>query len=364
MPGDDWLRWFLMAHHVPADGIGGGIARYTLELARALATRDDLRLVVAARRDAAPLFQALGRTVEIDHGADWPTVLRSAREVAGLHPRRAEIDVVHGTKHLVPYRSGPHRVLTVHDMLLFDRPCDYSLGKRWLLPIPYRTSLRRADTVVCVSEATRRRLHASLPEVAGRAHVVPSAPSSSLTHVVARRVEALDGRSFALVVGDASPRKNLALLGRIWPAVRRQHPDAVLAVVGTGASAFHDVPGIVAPGRVDDGQLRWCYEQCVVALCPSIVEGFGLPAVEALALGAPVITSMDAALREVTAGQADHVAWDDDLGWVTAVVAHFERATRTSRTPRPRTWEEVADELVCATRHDLARRSAGTTRPE
>ncbi len=92
-----------------------------------------------------------------------PAVPAYERSALGLR-LRGRYDVVQGVKHLLPRGLGrTHGVLTVHDMLLVDRPQDFGTAKRTLLQLPYGGSIRGADTLVCVSEATRARLTAFDP---------------------------------------------------------------------------------------------------------------------------------------------------------------------------------------------------------
>jgi len=159
-------------------------------------------------------------------------------------------------------------------------------------------------------------LLARLPELSERSAVVPLAVSQALLSAEPRPVPSLLGRRFALVVGDASARKNLPLLVNSWDRITS------------------------------------------VALCPSRLEGFGLPAAEALAFGAPLITSTDAALCEVSGDRGQHLDPDASNLWVDAVAKALDapraqpplRAADHSR----RTWDEVADETVGVVRRRLA----------
>jgi glycosyltransferase involved in cell wall biosynthesis len=245
-------------------------------------------------------------------------------------------------------------------MLPLDRPGDFGTLKRTLLVRPYLASLRQASVLCCVSNATRERMSSYLPQARGKAVVIPLAMSRHLAAAAAVPVPALVGRRFALVVGDPSPRKNLGLLVDIWPEVTRSIPDAVLAVVGPeswGPTHRGDhfgsmaAQGSVLPlGHLDDGQLRWCYEHAAVVACPSHAEGFGLPALEALTFGAPLITSLDPALCEASGAAATHLPSTEPHQWVQAIVERL----RHDRPPRPargnRTWDDVAAETVSAVR--------------
>lgn len=356
------LRWLLLADHVPEAGRGGGMVRYVVELAGALGRRDDVHLTVTSAPAASPFFTDLLGADSVRTVASMPTFARSLmdRYAGPLLEAGGPQDVVHGAKHLVPVRSRALRLLTVHDMLPFDRPQDFGRSKRLLLRQPYLASLRSAEALVCVSEATRARLGRQLPEAAARADVVPLAVSSALRTAVPEEVPELLGRAFAIVVGDSSPRKNVALVVDCWEEVVARVPGAVLALAGPPAwaasshgSAFRRLQAsghVVVLGRTSDERLRWCYENAAVALCPSRLEGFGLPAVEATAFGAPLITSTDAALVEVSGDRALHLDPDAPRDWADAIVRTWAAGRRPLGTPTARSWDEVADETVAAVR--------------
>ncbi|SNT01751.1 Glycosyltransferase involved in cell wall bisynthesis [Geodermatophilus pulveris] len=361
------VRWLLMAGHVPASGLLGGIVRYTVELAHALERRDDVELhLLASPAAAETLAGIVGGQERVVRLPAVPGGTVPALERWALAQRLGDrFDVVHGTKHLLPRGVAAHTVLTVHDMLLLDRPEDFAAPKRALLRGPYRASLRQARTLVCVSAATRDRLAAWEPRAAARAAVVPLATSTRLREATPVPVGALDGRPFGLVVGDGSPRKNVPVVTAAWARVVRQHPDAVLVHVGPpewGAAAYGpDHPALLASGNllqltgVDDGTLRWCYEHAAVVLAPSLAEGFGLPAAEALDLGAPLVTSHDPALCEVSGDRAEHLAADDVQGWADAVLRHLAprgQSAAPARATPLRTWDDVAADTVRAVRGD------------
>ncbi len=355
------VRWLLMATHVPPDARGGGIVRYTVELARALARRHDVRLhLLTSAAAAGPLSELAGGHDRIVPMPGMPDAVVPGFERFLLGRRlSSRFDVVQGTKHLVPRGPGARTVLTVHDLLLFDRPADFPLPKRLLLGRHYAASLRQADTLLCVSAATRERLLSWDPRLASRALVTPLTTSPQLLNSEPVPVPTLVGRSFALVVGDSQPRKNLAVVVTAWARVVQRRPDAVLVLVGPppwGQQSYGpDYTALVASGHVvqmtgvDDGTLRWLYENCAVVLTPSLAEGFGLPAVEALDLGAPLVTSLDPALVEVSGDAAEHLPADDVAGWADATLRHLRAsATRDLGTRRRRTWDDVAAETVAA----------------
>ncbi len=354
------VRWLLMAGHVPPSLRGGGIVRYTVELARALARRDDVQLhLLCSPTSAGPLGELAGSPDRVLRHPAIPDPLLPAWERYALGRRLgSRFDVVQGAKHLLPRGVAARTALTVHDLLLFDRPDDFPLPKRTLLGRPYAASLRQADALVCVSAATRDRLLAWDPRLAPRAAVAPLTTGPQLLSSTPVPVEALAGRPFALVVGDASRRKNVSVVVSAWAEVVRRRPDAVLALVGPPAwgseaygpdhAALLAAGSVVALTGVDDGTLRWCYEQCAVVLAPSLAEGFGLPAVEALDLGAPLVTSLDPALVEVSGDDAEHLPAGDVHGWAEAALRHLDRPRPPRRSRYRRTWDDVAEETVAA----------------
>jgi len=360
------VSWLVLATHVPAGGALGGVVRYTTELVAALARREDVDLELLTTAAAAPaLRDATGgaarvRVLRAAPGPVLPLLERYAR-TARPHPQ-----VVHGVKHLVPRSGGALKVLTVHDMVLLDRPQDFGRAKRHLLPPPYRASIRQADLLLPVSVATERRLAAYEPGAAQRSTVVPLATTASLLQAPAAPVPSLAGRRFALVVGDSGRRKNLGTVVDAWPTVRRRVPDAVLAIAGPPdwgraelGRAYAELvrEGAIVPlGRIDDAQLRWAYEHSAVVLCPSLAEGFGLPVAEALDLGASVVISDDAALQEVAAGRARAVVPAlDAAGWAAEIVTVLLSPHRAAVPDgHVRTWDDVAADTTSAVLRCLA----------
>ena len=354
------LRYLLVATHVPAGGSGGGMVRYVMELARGLAARDDVELHALAGAGAEAAFDGIAEPDRVHTLPGRGPLVSAVERLAGARVG-GRMDVVHGTKHLLPRGVPGVGVLTVHDMLALDRPYDFGLAKRLLVRGPYLASLRAADALVCVSAATRDRVTSYLPSVAARTSVVHHPDGSSLTSVDAEPVPDLAGRPFALVVGDPSPRKNVGLVVDAWAQVRAEVPDAVLVVVGPDswgptdrgqAFAALAAEGAVAPmGHVSDARLRWLYEHARVVLCPSLAEGFGLPAAEALTFGAPLLTSEDPALAEASPVGAERLPGRRPEVWARAIVAHLgrPRPASTVRAAR-RGWDDVVEETLEAVR--------------
>jgi glycosyltransferase involved in cell wall biosynthesis len=337
---------------------GGGIARYTAELLAALGRRVDVEVLAVVSRAGIPRLDALGpgrieRLVVPVEGQ----VPISLWERHGLDRalRRRGVQVVHGTKHLLPRTRLP-TVLTVHDLVLLTWPGQFRLAKRLLLPRWYRRCLAEADRLVAVSQATADRLAARFPALAARTVVAPNGMSTALLAAAPEAVPGLTPGGFALVVGDLSPRKNLEVLLDVWPEVHAVS-GLVLAVAGAAGwrsaevarrlDALAAAGSAVRTGPLGDPHLQWAYRNARVCLFPSREEGFGLPVLEAGAFGCPVVAGTDAALVEAAGGGAVHVDPDDRAGWRDAILA---AAAGPRPAPRPATtlptWDAHAAVVV------------------
>ena len=354
----------------------GGIGRYVREVLGAIGQRADVALTVLTPKSGAPAVRELAGdslvTLITPPRSDQISLGLWDRYRAGAAFERADVEVVIGTKHLVPRTRRP-TLLVVHDLLTITRARENALPKRILLPAQYRHSLTDASALVAVSAATRSRLEDMDTDWAAKCTVIPNGMSHRLLAAEAIAPSGIGDRPFALVVGDLSPRKNVRLLTRIWRAA----PPAGLTLVLVGPDSGTDTPvrseliELERAGRVvwirgtGDEQLRWCYEHARVVLFPTFEEGFGLPLLEATTFHAPVVAGTDAALREVggTAAGVRYIDPHDEAGWRAAISdgAHVsERTTRAPTLPAGAiTWEQHTDRLVAAAR-DLAR---GTPSP-
>ena len=168
-------------------------------------------------------------------------------------------------------------------------------------------SVRRAAQIICVSESTAKELRTHLGVTAKPIHVIPEAPFVGLDSPATYRD--VPDYLFMLFVGTFEPRKNIGTLLRAYARYRCRH-DGTLRLVLAGRNGWRtnierDIAqlGLQDDVRVlwgpDDSQLAALYRQCAFLVMPSHYEGFGLPAVEAMAFGKPVVASTTDALREV-----------------------------------------------------------------
>ncbi len=293
-----------------------GVARYSVSLLEALAEE-------AQERGGTPALHLYSLDAAPDRRA-WERLLDelpgNVRRGPGRRPRRRDLDLLHVPSFSDPACFDGPLVFTVHDLTFLTHPEFHVPENRNHCLLATLRALAKGATVVAVSEATAREVGRwfVLPEE--RLHVVHEAASTVFADLrgadleLARRRVAerfgLDG-PFVLSVGSLEPRKNIARLieayGGLDSEWRRRTP---LVLVGGGgwkreavfAGAWPDFVQHV--GAVEEDDLVALYNVASVVAYPSLVEGFGLPVVEAMACGTPVLTSNTSSLAEVGADAA------------------------------------------------------------
>jgi glycosyltransferase involved in cell wall biosynthesis len=194
---------------------------------------------------------------------------------------------------------APHEVVTLHDVVAW-RYADESAPVR-----AAAQELRRAAAVICVSAFTA----SEAVELLGLDDpvVVPNGVEQRYFGARPLAVDELAALGvtapYVLAAGGASERKNLSALAEAWPRVHKARPDVTLVLAGPPhprrTGLFATLPGVHLVGRVPDGLMPGLYAAASVVVVPSLVEGFGLPALEGMATGVPVVASDRSSLPEV-----------------------------------------------------------------
>lgn len=297
-----------------------GVVRYTHELTTALAALvpDELTVFVTQADDGLddlPIrrIRAPFRTRTEYTRALWEQTV-VPYEVARLRP-----SVYHSPNYILPLALRCPTVVTVHDLAFLDSSL-HRLRSHIYLSTLTTLAIRKADRIVCVSRHTYEQLIERFPAAASRARIVSEGVGPAFTRRDDAAVAAFRQRHglperYILFVGTFEPRKNLArLVDAYEKAVRATDaPDALVLCGGSGwknddvFARINQSPvrsRIKVLGYLPDDELAAAYSGCSLFAYSSLSEGFGLPPVEAMACGAPVLTADAGALPETTDGAA------------------------------------------------------------
>jgi glycosyltransferase involved in cell wall biosynthesis len=258
------------------------------------------------------------------------------------------VDVLHYTDWMYPPQRGGIRSTMIHDLVPLHH-------REWVTPRTYSMHAAKyrdatsCDTVFVNSEFTGRDVVATLGVDAGRVHVAPPGIGSSFT---AEGERADLGGDYVLTVATLEPRKNLEVLVRAHALL---DGDLLLAVVGGrgwGDQPALESPGIVKLGRQSDDELARLYRGAAVVAYPSRFEGFGIPIVEAMASGTPVVASSHPSLDEAAGDVALRADPDDPEAWAWALVEAAARrdelGPRGIEHARRYTWSRVGETMIRA----------------
>ncbi|MEI6727170.1 MAG: glycosyltransferase family 1 protein [Actinomycetes bacterium] len=344
-----------------------GVGRYTTGLARALAVRDDIELVqICAAGEAPPAPR--GPRVAAAAAAAHPFGLRGALELGRL-ARRAAPDVVHCPHFPTPCPARGPLVVTLHDLTpLLISGVMPSAARRAVYRAWNARAARVADRLLVPSRCTAADVARVFPAAGGKIRVTPEAaddfaagPADSL----GGRLAALAAPPYLLAIGNAKPHKDLVTLLRAFVRLAPARPELRLLLVwsdqprfvaGALGGAPQDVISRVAfTGPVGDAELRALYAGAAAFVFPSRYEGFGLPPLEAMALGAPVMCANAASLPEVVGNAALLFPPGDDVALAAALArvlddpALRERLVAAGRERGAQfTWARTAAATVAA----------------
>jgi len=286
----------------------------------ALGRRSDVDLVVVCQRSDVERYERMISDGEVI-GAPAAVNHRPARlawEQTGLPLLAQQVgaQVLHSPFYTCPLRAGCPVTVTVHDMTFFTEPEHYDKSKRTFFRSAIKTSLRRAERVIVPSKATRdeliRLLDADPSHIDVAYHGVDPAafhaPSAEEKARVSARLGLTDS-TYVAFLGAKEPRKNVPNLIRGWVSAvtAREDPPALVIAGGQGHDdeidqAVTEVPShlrVLRPGYLRFADLPGFLGGALVAAYPSYGEGVGLPILEAMACGTPVLTTPRLSVPEV-----------------------------------------------------------------
>ena len=351
----------------PMMGDMGGVGWHSYHLLRTmLARREDIDFVAYAKPGAE----------QPDSVRAWPGVERIQWENSsrwGMAKRGSsdQLDLYHGTNFRMQAVGRFGGLVTIHDLWL-DRHPEYSkkmLGQ-WPSSFKTRQTALRARKTITVSEFSARELVELYGLKREHIRVIPNGVSDDFTPrrddqamAELRKRIGLKAERYVLFIGGADPRKNHQTFLEAAEKVRKKLGSRMLILVGSPIHPFGDYEKtarrrslsekVLCPGRLSTNDLQLLYSSTDLFVFPSLYEGFGMPVLEAMACGAPVLTSNSTALAEVAGdaavladpqdaralGEAMIRVLEDESLRATLKVKGFERAKQYS-------WEQAGAKTV------------------
>jgi len=316
-----------------------GLGRYAESLARALAPLLPGELALFYNREAgieplAGVEHLPARTVALGYKPWRMLVWAGQLGRVGFNRLLPGATLFHATEHLLLPLRGLPTVLTIHDLIFRHLPEHHKPLNRWYLNATLPLYCRRASHLIAVSEQTKRDLVALYhlpPEQitviyeAAAPHFAPQPPAT----VAAVRARYGLPERYVLFVGTLEPRKNLIRLLAAFERLHAEQLTEALVIVGKKGWLYEDFfaalersparPAVLFPGFVPDADLPAFYSGAQVLAFPSLYEGFGLPLLEALGCGTPVVCSNVSSLPEL-AGDAALLVDPTDVEALTAAL--------------------------------------------
>ena len=357
-----------------------GIGTYLRNLSSLLAEQNpDCQWVLFHRPGDESLLPAGGNITLVPEAAGT----YSARELLSLsrQARRSRLDLFHSPHYTLPFRLPCPSVVTIHDLihLIFKEYLPHYPARyyaRWMIG----RALREATGIITVSRSSARDISHHFPEWDGEVSVVPNGVEKTfaarpLPEVRAWLSTTLDlKRGYLLFVGNPKKHKNLDLLMRAFARLQTSYTSLDLVIVG-GSDRHHVEleeqaqslgigPKVRLFGTVDHDTLAFLYSAATVFVFPSLYEGFGLPPLEAMACGAPVVASTSSSIPEVLGPAAAYFSPESVDSLMTALCRVLDSSDyrgRLSRMGLKRaklfTWDEAARRTM-----DVYRKTLGEAR--
>ena len=291
-----------------------GVQRFSIEIVKAI---DDLMLQGNWPETILLAPRASATATATYAGASYSTLrLQEAGRTRGHIweqtelPAAARGGILINLGNTAPLMFGRRQIVVIHDAGVFDTPHSYSRSFRAWYKMLQHGLVRTGAKIVTVSHFSRERIAARLHLDPARISVMYEGAEHILREPADRTIlerHGLRPREFALVVGNRVAHKNLGALRDAAVALARR--GIAIAVAGaSNLEVFQDIgDGCFTEtrlGRVSDAELRMLYEQAVCLLFPSRYEGFGLPPVEAMACGCPVLATRGGAIEEICGDDA------------------------------------------------------------
>ncbi len=353
-----------IADHYP------GIGRYTFSLVEALSRlAADMTFVIAVQPGQPNSRYDLDQLTARPNVRLEPFALQPRSLLEQVHwpqaARRWSLDVLHSPYVYKPYALPCPSVVTVYDLIPLVFPEGFSAGQRLIFRLMVGLALRTARAVIAISAATRDDLVRYFRTSPDRVYVTPLAADASFYPRPPAEVAAIRARyglpdQYVLYVGSNKPHKNLprlieayAKIGDAPPLVLAGREDARYPQARARVEALGLSARVCFPGDIASADLPALYSGASLFVFPSLYEGFGLPPLEAMACGLPVVCSGRSSLPEVV-GDAALIVDPDDVDTIASAIrralddADLRASLRRRGLDRAAqfSWERTAQETL------------------
>lgn len=309
------MRIGIDATAMPPQRVGAG--NYILNLVKFLAEADQNDYIIFAKHQDVALFQAMHNHRSIVPSASASRVGRILWEqvILPMEIRRWRIDVFHSPHYTMPIIAKCKSVVTFHDMTFFLYPHMHQAYKRLFFKLAIQLSARRANAIIADSESSRQDVINILNVDPHRVFTVPLGvaphfrPIDQPAALARIRQKYRLPEQMILYVGVLEPRKNLPTLIRAFKSLVERGSAYKLVIAGRKGWMYDGlfrtinkldlVNRVIFTGYVPEEELPLIYHAADLVVYPSVYEGFGLPVLEAMACGVPVITSNVSSMPEI-----------------------------------------------------------------
>ena len=343
----------------------GGTGIAAIEVARELAMRSDVEVIGVAGRHRHPPTDGFAPPIAVNSlPIGGPLLVESWLRLGW--PKVESVvdnaDIVHSTTIIPPATSLP-LVVTIHDLAFLRHPDFFTARGNKVFRRSLDIMLNKADMVLCSSLATLEDCVTAGFSSDRLRHVPLGVRAQTITDEDRTRVRATYDlpEQFVLFVGTLEPRKNLTRLIAALGSLRDAPPLVVVGMAGWGDEAPSTAHDVRFTGFVPAHDLPALYEACTVFAFPSILEGYGLPVIEAMAHGAAVVTSRGTSTEEVAGGAAvlvDPLSVESIAAGVSEAMANRDqlRVGSIARATEV-TWSSSTEATVNAYREVLGKAS-------